>query len=179
MNVNDLFPAKWLTPADLKGRSAVVEVEHVTLEDVFNPRTRQGDKKLAIAFKGARKRMLLNKTQAFAFAAACASTESAHWVGCRVQLSVGIAPNKAETIVVSAPPDLPASPAPQPPTNGATPPKSARTKTPLPPDPSGMGTAHAGRCTVAADEDTAGADPGDPPDLPVIYDEDSVAAGDD
>lgn len=38
MNINDLFPAKWLAPSDMKGRSAVVEVEQVTLEDVFNPR---------------------------------------------------------------------------------------------------------------------------------------------
>lgn len=174
MNVNDLFPAKWLTPADLKGRSAVVEVERVALEDVFNPRTRQTDKKLAVAFKSAKKRMLLNKTQAFAFAAACASTESAHWVGCKVQLSVGIAPNKAETIVVSAPP---AATPPQPVQNGAKPSKSGRTKTPLPPDPSGMGAAHTGRYTV--DDDPKDGDPGAPPELPVIYDEDEATAGDD
>jgi hypothetical protein len=163
----------------MKGRSAVVEVEQVTLEDVFNPRTRQTDKKLAIAFRGAKKRMLLNKTQAFAFAAACASTESAHWVGCRVQLSVGIAPNKAETIVVSAPPDLSAPPTLPPATNGAKPPKSGRTKAPLPPDPSGTGATHTGRYGSATDDVAAGADPGAPPDLPVIYDEGEVAAGDD
>lgn len=188
MNVNELFPAKWLAPADLKGRSAVVEVERVTLEEVFNPRMRQVDKKLAVAFKGARKRMLLNKTQAYGFAAACQSADTAQWVGRRVQLSTGIAPNRAETIVVSAVPEAPVEaaepPVTVPPTEQAaasangkaamTKPKSQRK--PLPPDPSGMGTAHTGRyaATAVTDEDAGG-----PPDLPVICDEDEGAAGDD
>ena len=103
MNIHDLFPTKWLTPADLKGRSVVVVIDHVSVQDVYNPRTRQLNKKLAVSFRGAKKQMLLNKTQAFAMAAVCQSLNVEEWEGHRVQLNVGVAPNKAETIVVSEP----------------------------------------------------------------------------
>jgi len=102
MNVNDLYPRKWLTPEDIQGRSVTVEIAAVSLETVRNPRTNTQEPKLCVAFKRAQRRMLLNKTQAFALADACGSADTERWPGRRVTLSVGIAPNRQATIVVSA-----------------------------------------------------------------------------
>ncbi len=103
MNVHELYPAKWLTPADLKGRSHTLEIAGATLEQVYDTRKKQTVYKLAVAFVRARARLLCNKTQSFALAAACNSPETAEWIGHWVVLSPGVAPNGKETITVVAP----------------------------------------------------------------------------
>lgn len=103
MNVQELYPAKWLTPADLKGRSHALDVSGVTLEQVWDTRKKQTVYKLAVAFVRAQKRLLCNKTQSFALAAVCGSPETANWIGHRVVLSPSVAPNGKETIAVTAP----------------------------------------------------------------------------
>jgi len=114
MNINTAFPKKWLSAADLQGRTVTVFIERVTAEAVFNTRTKKSETKLAVAFHGKAKRLILNRTQAYAMAAACGSPETDNWAGHTVLLSVGMAPNGQETIVVTAKPEAHAEDAPGP-----------------------------------------------------------------
>ena len=121
MNVNDLFPRKWLAPEDLQGRSVTVTIDSVSLVKVHNPRTQREEHKLCVAFVARRKRMLLNKTQAFALAAAVGSDDTDTWPGCRILLSTGVAPNRQSTLVVGPAPDATPPPLPAPSQNGSAP----------------------------------------------------------
>lgn len=105
MNVQTMFPKKWLSAADLMGRTVTVFVEGCAVETIFNTRTKRNEQKLAVAFHGKQKRLLINKTQAYALAAACGSQETDNWAGHTVLLSVGMAPNGQETIIVTAAPE--------------------------------------------------------------------------
>lgn len=102
MNINDLYPKKWLSALDLPaGKSATVHIEAATVEQVRNPRTNRTEPKLCVAFHGKQKRLLLNKTQAYAIAAATGSMDTDTWPGHTITLSVGIAPNNQPTIVIT------------------------------------------------------------------------------
>jgi hypothetical protein len=57
-------------------------------------------------------RFVLNKTQAHALNTITESDDSDNWKGHLVTLSPSIAPNKAETILISRPPEA-AKPAPE------------------------------------------------------------------
>lgn len=102
MNIEDLYPRKWLNAADLAGRAVTVTIAGVTLEQVRNPRTNRAEPKPAVAFAGKQKRLLLNKTQAYALAGLCGK-ETDNWIGRQVTLSPAVAPNGAQTIAVTAP----------------------------------------------------------------------------
>lgn len=105
MNVQTMFPKKWLSAADLVGRTVTVYIEGCAVETIFNTRLKRNEQKIAVAFHGKQKRLLINKTQAYALAAACGSPETDNWAGHTVLLSVGIAPNGQETIIVTAAPE--------------------------------------------------------------------------
>ena len=101
--VSDLFPSKWLSADDLAGRSVVVQIAQVSLEEI-RQRDGKNELKAVVAFDRAHKRLILNKTQALAIAAVVRSEAFADWPGQRIQLSVGRAPNGKPTIVVSQAP---------------------------------------------------------------------------
>jgi len=103
MNITDLFPKKWLEAADLAGRSVSVKIAAVGLEEVYDPRSRDLHMKLALTFERASKRMLLNKTQAFAVAAATGSEETDGWIGKTITLSAGVTAARRPTLVVAPP----------------------------------------------------------------------------
>ena len=100
MNIDQLYPRKWLAADDLAGRAVTVTIDAVTLEQVRNPRTNRGEPKLAVAFVGKKKRLLANKTQAYALAA-IAGKETEDWSGRQVTLAAAVAPNGAQTIAVT------------------------------------------------------------------------------
>lgn len=131
MNVNELFPKKWLEPVDLAGRSVTVKIVGVGLEEVYDPRSRDMHMKLALTFEKASKRMLLNKTQAFAVAAATGSEETDGWIGKSITLAAGVTAARRPTIVV-APPKATAKPAPAATVSAA--PTAATAESPEPPD---------------------------------------------
>ncbi len=66
MNVNDLFPSKYLKAHDLGGKSFTLTIRAATLEDVGHGAEKE--RKLAIAFEKATKMMLLNRTNAMIIA---------------------------------------------------------------------------------------------------------------
>lgn len=184
MNINDLFPRKWLAPTDLAGRTVTVTIQAVTLETVRNPRTQEQERKLCVAFKGAQKRMLCNKTQALAIADAVGAPDTDAWPARRITLSAGVAPNRQPTIVVTpAPAAAPAAALPAVPTpaaastNGAA--SSASGANANGGDPSGNGVIHTGRYVAPAAADPAGdATAGFDADDDDADDSDPVTAGD-
>lgn len=103
MNVTEIFPSRWVEPDDLGSKRVTVEITGATMEEVFNRQTNTKEKKLALSFKGARKLMLLNKTQAFKIAEIMGSPDTDNWRGHSIVLRAGVAPNKKPTIIVEAP----------------------------------------------------------------------------
>ena len=105
MKISQLYPDKWLSAKHLQGRSVVVAIEAATVEQLFNPRTKQNEPKFVIAFHKKQLRLVLNKTQAQALADITGSDDSDEWKGHLVTLSPSIAPNAAATITISRPPE--------------------------------------------------------------------------
>jgi hypothetical protein len=66
MNVNDIFPSRFLKAHDLGGKPYTLTIKAVTLEDLGHGAEKES--KLAIAFEKATKMMLLNRTNAMIIA---------------------------------------------------------------------------------------------------------------
>lgn len=66
MNVNDLFPSRFVKAHDLGGKQVTVTIRDATLEDVGHGAEKE--RKLALAFEKATKQMLLNRTNAMIIA---------------------------------------------------------------------------------------------------------------
>jgi hypothetical protein len=58
-NINEMFPSKWLTAADLQGRPHIVKMNYIKIEDI-----KDGKKKPVLYFIGKEKGLTLNKTNA-------------------------------------------------------------------------------------------------------------------
>lgn len=101
----DIFPDKWLHAEVINGHRPRVAIDEVTVESLFNPRTKRYEKKLVVKFHGKELRLVCNKTQATALASICKSEDYSSWKGYEVVLSTGKAPNGSDTIVVSPLPD--------------------------------------------------------------------------
>jgi len=66
MNVNDIFPSRFLKAHDLGGKAFTLTIKAITLEDVGHGAEKES--KLTIAFEKATKMMLLNRTNAMIIA---------------------------------------------------------------------------------------------------------------
>ena len=64
------------------------------MAEVYNRQTNGKEQKPAVSFKGAKKRLLLNKTQAFRIAEIVGSPDTDYWRGHSITLRAGVAPNK-------------------------------------------------------------------------------------
>ena len=99
MRVTDLptYQSPWLTAADLQGRPRRLAITEWTFEDV---RSREGAvvRKVALSFHGAKKRLLLNTTQAKALDAGFGELEQ--WIGKQVILQPALTPGGQQTIHV-------------------------------------------------------------------------------
>jgi hypothetical protein len=78
MNVNDLFPSRFLKAHDLAGKPYTLTIRAVSLEDVGHGG--EAESKLAIAFEKATKMMLLNRTNAMIIASLY-GPETDQWLG--------------------------------------------------------------------------------------------------
>jgi hypothetical protein len=78
MNVNDLFPSRFLKAHDLAGKPYTLTIRAVSLEDVGHGG--EAESKLAIAFEKATKMMLLNRTNAMIIASLY-GPETDQWIG--------------------------------------------------------------------------------------------------
>lgn len=97
------YQSPWLKPEDLLGRAVVAVVEKVVIEEV---RTFDGKKepKVVVAFQGKTKRLILNKTQAFAMAAAAKTDVFADWKGLAVSLKPAMTRTGKPTIDIGPAP---------------------------------------------------------------------------
>jgi hypothetical protein len=118
---DELFPSRYLKADDLHGKAARVTISQVDFEAL---RQRDGTQKVSalVYFAGARKCLVLNKTQATEIAEIAGSKEFDKWPGTVIQIAPGRAPNGKPTIVVSRPAPQPANG-----TNGTTTPPPAPT----------------------------------------------------
>lgn len=105
MNIKTLFPSPWLHATDLP-RAVTVKVSKATIEKVRSPQTKQEEDRLILTFvtpagKPTSKRLICNKTQAFALATITNSLETDNWPGALVILSAARAHNGQPTIAIS------------------------------------------------------------------------------
>ena len=76
MNINEVFPSKYLKSADIKGRPPLsVVIREVTLEEMA-----EGEHKPVLYFQGKQKGVVLNKTNS-AMIAHTHSPETDNWIG--------------------------------------------------------------------------------------------------
>lgn len=83
MNVNQLFPSKWVKAHDLNGKRVPVTIQRVSVEEVQGDTGKENVP--AVWFKGATKALLMNKTIAMQIAA-LHGPETDDWTGKRVTL---------------------------------------------------------------------------------------------
>lgn len=83
MNVNDLFPSRWLCGDDLGGKQVTVAIDKFSMEEVFNKN--QTEMVPTVSFQKAKKGLILNKTNAFIIAKLHGPDTDA-WPGKRVTL---------------------------------------------------------------------------------------------
>ena len=84
MNINDVFPSKFLKANELQGHTPTVTIDRVEVEAVRS-RTKT-ETKAVLYFRGKVKGMLLNKTNARSVTAIAASARTEDWVGVAVTL---------------------------------------------------------------------------------------------
>lgn len=85
MKISDLFPSRWLSPADLQGRSVRVTIKSVELVSLRDPRTKQENAKAVVYFEGKQKALILNKTNAFKIAELLGD-DTDSWIGGQITL---------------------------------------------------------------------------------------------
>lgn len=86
LRVSLAFPTKYLSAADLAGKSCVVEISNVAREDLpVTGGSKRTESKFIISIKGASKQWVLNKTCARALQRLYGD-EMRGWVGKRIEL---------------------------------------------------------------------------------------------
>ena len=122
MNIDQSFPSKYLKAADLQGRNIAVKISGVQMEDVGSDD--KPERKPVVYFQGAKKGLVLNKTNALTISEVIGS-ETDNWVGVKVQLFATRVPfqgRMVDAIRLTVPRDAPATAA-----------KPAGAATPTPP----------------------------------------------
>jgi hypothetical protein len=98
MKIGDVYET-YLRATDLQ-KPVQVKISKVVVKAFRDQKSGEESKKIVLSFAGARKVMILNKTQARAVAAAVGSDDTDHWQGRAVMLSAGRALNGQSTVVV-------------------------------------------------------------------------------
>jgi hypothetical protein len=81
---SEVFPSRWLKPADLKGQPCVLEIERAALEAVkFNGKEQT---KLALHFAGTSKSLTVNATNFDALVEITGQSDSDNWAGHRIEV---------------------------------------------------------------------------------------------
>lgn len=101
--VADIFPKEWLSPEDLAGRTVTLEIASVEFREIFIPQTKQKVTKPVISFKGAKKKLLANKTQTYAIAEVLQTGTFASWPGGKIALSSARTASGKDTIAIHRP----------------------------------------------------------------------------
>lgn len=105
MRISEAFPTKFISAADLQGRTARVKISRVEIDKVGE------DTKPIVYFEGKQKGLALNKTNANNIAAAYGD-ETNDWIGGEVELYEAMVDYQGKTVPavrVRIPPRRPAS----------------------------------------------------------------------
>lgn len=86
MLIHKMFPSQYASGADLGGRSLVLTISHITKEEVFDKEKQQKTQKWVLYFSGAKKGVLLGKTQATEIADALKEPDTDNWEGKAIEL---------------------------------------------------------------------------------------------
>ena len=105
MKASEIYSSPFLKAADLQ-RPIKLTVADLEIGEFTDQKTGAEQKRVIMAFVGAKKRLILNKTHANALVAAYGD-EMAAWPGKSVILAPGIAPNGQQTVLLSAVPEEP------------------------------------------------------------------------
>ena len=81
MNIEELYPSKYLKASDLKGHEATVEIENVAVETMG----RDGERRPVASFVGKKKKLVLNKTNLRSIGTFL-GPETASWPGNRIMI---------------------------------------------------------------------------------------------
>lgn len=79
MKLNDAYPSKYLTAADLEGEDRVVKIKNVTLETLGQGA--EAEDKLVLALHNEDKGFVCNKTNATTIAKVLGSDDTDDWLG--------------------------------------------------------------------------------------------------
>ncbi len=101
--VSDLFPSPWLKAEDLAGRAVVVKIVAAQVETLRQFDGTQAPK-LVLTFEKAKKRLIVNKTQAKRLAEVTKTEAFADWAGHRVTLKPAVAQNGKPTVGIDPAP---------------------------------------------------------------------------
>jgi hypothetical protein len=110
MDAKVMLSGQYLNAQDLRGRPV-----RVTISRVDVGRFRDGTSKLILSFEGARKQLVLNKTNLRAVIAVLGTSETEDWVGQRLTLEpkrVDFGGQLVDAVRVASPAEPPARPAP-------------------------------------------------------------------
>lgn len=80
MKANEAFPSKFLAAADLKGNDVVVKITHVASDEIGNKQ------KFVCFFAGAKKGLVLNKTNFNTIVKITGQDDTDDWTGCEICL---------------------------------------------------------------------------------------------
>ncbi len=136
MNMNDLFPGKYLSAAEIDENGMTLTIESISLEEVGQDKVT----KPVIYFEGEEKGMIINKTNFQLIVKAIGQGNTDHWAGHQITIyptEVQFGKDMVEAIRVKSRParTAPSTPASSPRTNSIIPqtaaaaPAATRTKT--------------------------------------------------
>ncbi len=98
-SIRDLY-AFYLTADHLQGRSVVVHISSVAVEELWNSKSKRKEPKLVVRFHNKKLALACNKTQATQLERITGSDDYTHWVGHTVTLSPTKAPSGTNTIAI-------------------------------------------------------------------------------
>jgi hypothetical protein len=102
-SIRDLYTF-YLTAEHLQGRSHVVHIHSVSIEELWNRQTKRKEHKLLLRFHGKKLLLACNKTQATQVERITGTDDYTKWPGHTLLLSPGKAPTGAATITITAAP---------------------------------------------------------------------------
>ena len=81
MEIDDLYPSKYLRGSDLQGHVVTVKIERVALERFYDQQSRTEIEKLVIYLVDKKKALIAGKSLAFEIAEICKSKNTDTWPG--------------------------------------------------------------------------------------------------
>ena len=81
MEIDDLYPSKYLRGSDLQGHAVTVKIERVALERFYDQQSRSELEKLVVYLVGKKKALIAGKSLAYEIAGACKSRNTDAWPG--------------------------------------------------------------------------------------------------